>query len=296
MQLLASAVAGLAFGFVARGWREELAESLMKASVVALVFIMGLEVSGYLFSSSATGILFMAVLVAVVPGMLGVGVARLLLARVEEATGQGSLGRGLQGLPLGGLVYLASMVAGAVVGRVYDASVPPVLVSLLLMVLVGLASYTIGGAVARSPGIIREGSRLGFVLALSAVVGSVVAGFLLSSILDVELGLVMVATLANGWYSLAGPLLLPYDPVVAAAALLGNMMREALHIVTYPVMSRFMPLSWIALGGATTMDTGLPVVAAYGGGRERVAAFVQGAILTLGLSLGLPALVGFLLG
>ncbi len=295
MQLLAAALAGLVLGFIARGWREELAESLMKASVVILVFVMGLRISGYLFSGEAARILLMALMIAVVPGMLGVAMARLLLASTEHRIENGRDRYRAGGFPLGGLIYLASMITGTVAGTVYEASVPPAIIGMLLVALVGLASYTVGGAIARNPGIITEGSRLGFLLAASATIGSALGGIIISSLLGSSLEPVLIATLANGWYSLAGPLLLPYDPIVAAAALLGNMLREALHIATYPAMSRFMPLSWIAMGGATTMDTGLPIVAAYGGSRERVAAFVQGAILTLGLSLGLPALTSILL-
>ena len=71
------------------------------------------------------------------------------------------------------------------------------------------------------------------------------------------------------------------DPLMGVVAFSSNMLREVLHIILYPIVYRRCRIACIAMGGATTMDTGLPVVALYGGRDAVVAALVQGGLITL---------------
>lgn len=82
------------------------------------------------------------------------------------------------------------------------------------------------------------------------------------------------------------------DPAMGAVAFLGNLFRETIHIVLYPILARWFPLNAIVVGGATTMDTGLPPVMLAGGSELALVAFIHGAILTVFLGMFLPFYVG----
>ena len=71
------------------------------------------------------------------------------------------------------------------------------------------------------------------------------------------------------------------DPVYGVSAFIANILRETLHIVLYPVLSRCCSTAAVSMGGATTMDTGLPVVTLYGEPEDPVIALVQGGLITL---------------
>jgi uncharacterized membrane protein YbjE (DUF340 family) len=60
-----------------------------------------------------------------------------------------------------------------------------------------------------------------------------------------------------------------------------NFLRELLTITTIPLMVNLDKYAPIASGGATTMDTTLPVIMRYCGGDMLITAFSNGLILTL---------------
>ncbi len=290
MALVVAALSGLALGLVGRGLLEGAAERATRLAALLLVLLMGMEASGRLLSPRAPEVLLAGLALALVPGALSVALAMAMLGRLEAGT------RG--GVPpahgLGGTTYLCSMALGVLLGAVAPWDAGPLL-GPLLYALVFAASYTVGSAVARSRKGMGVGLRIGAVLTLAVLSGGALGGLATALVLGLDKAASVLSGAASGWYSLVGPLLLAYDPGLAAAALLGNMLREALHVALYPYLSRRIPLSAIALGGATTMDTGLPVVAACGGDRERTAAFVQGTATTLALSVALPAAADALL-
>ena len=286
MELAVVAAAGLALGLAGRGLWGRAAEAAMGTSALVLVFLMGAELSRALPSP---GSLWAGAAIAAVPGALSVALARAALARLESGTAGG--GRATR-RPRG-LAYVSSLAVGILVGAFAHLDGGP-LVDPLLYLLVFTASYTVGGTAARSWASMRMGLRAGALLSIAVLSGGALGGLLVALALGLDAEAMALAGIASGWYSLVGPLLLPHDPGLAASALLGNMAREALHISLYPYLSRRIPLSAIALGGATTMDTGLPVVTACAGEQERAAAFVQGIATTLALSVILPAVAAAL--
>ncbi|SFM43766.1 lysine exporter LysO family protein [Thermodesulforhabdus norvegica] len=86
-----------------------------------------------------------------------------------------------------------------------------------------------------------------------------------------------------GWYSLSGILLTKlHGPELGAVAFLSNVLREVFSIITIPFVARYCgTMTVVAPGGATTMDTTLPVIAKYTGKQDVViVAFVNGVILS----------------
>ena len=65
-----------------------------------------------------------------------------------------------------------------------------------------------------------------------------------------------------GYYSLSGILITQYNgPELGTVALLANIVREVFTLLGAPLLVKFFgPLSPISCGGATTMDTTLPII------------------------------------
>lgn len=86
-----------------------------------------------------------------------------------------------------------------------------------------------------------------------------------------------------GYYSLSSILIAGFSGgEIAVIALLANVMREILTLLLSPVLVRFFgPLAPIASGGATSMDTTLPVIVKVSGKEYLVVSLVNGIILTI---------------
>ena len=65
-----------------------------------------------------------------------------------------------------------------------------------------------------------------------------------------------------GYYSLSSILITEYrGPELGTVALLANIIREVVTLLGAPLLVRFFgPLTPISCGGATTMDTTLPII------------------------------------
>lgn len=70
-----------------------------------------------------------------------------------------------------------------------------------------------------------------------------------------------------GYYSLSSILITQYNgPELGTVALLANIIREIFTLLGAPLLVKFFgPLAPISCGGATTMDTTLPIITRYSG-------------------------------
>ena len=113
-------------------------------------------------------------------------------------------------------------------------------------------------------------------------VGSIVGGLLGGLIFSLNLYGSMAVTAGYGWYTLTGPLLA--QTLGAEWGALGfttNFLRELITILSIPLIVKVGKLAPVASGGATTMDTTLPVIVRYCGSDVLITAFSSGFILSL---------------
>jgi uncharacterized membrane protein YbjE (DUF340 family) len=116
------------------------------------------------------------------------------------------------------------------------------------------------------------------VVGFGSLFGGLVAGLVLGLNLFGSLGVAA----GFGWYTLTGPLLLQVlGSQWGALGFVANFLRELLTIVMVPFWVRVDRYASVASGGATTMDTTLPVIVRYGGSDVLVAAFSSGFVLSL---------------
>jgi uncharacterized membrane protein YbjE (DUF340 family) len=113
-------------------------------------------------------------------------------------------------------------------------------------------------------------------------VGSIVGGLLGGLIFGLNLYGSMAVTAGYGWYTLTGPLLAQtLGAEWGALGFAANFLRELITILSIPLMIRVDKLAPVASGGATTMDTTLPVIVRYCGSDVLITAFSSGFVLSL---------------
>jgi len=124
----------------------------------------------------------------------------------------------------------------------------------------------------------------------AAVAGALVSGALFAIVSGIPAPIALGTTLAFGWYTLAGPLVLARaGALLGLLAFLTNFLRENLTMVLSPIVGRGLRGEGLAaLGGATSMDTTLYFVTRYGDRDAGSLALASGLILTVGASLVVP--------
>jgi len=109
------------------------------------------------------------------------------------------------------------------------------------------------------------------------------------------LGINVVASMAlcagYGWYTLTGPLMIQlYGAELGALGFATNFLRELLTILTVAMAVKVDKFAPVAFGGATTMDTTLPVIMRYCGEDMLITAFSSGFVLSAVAPLSIVAL------
>jgi len=141
-------------------------------------------------------------------------------------------------------------------------------------------------------GKLRRAGPAGVALAVVVLVASTLAGLLVAGPLGLDPRLSAAVGAGCGWYSFTGPYLAGVDPYMGFVGFTSNLLRELATMILYPVLAQRFPLQAVALGGATTMDSTLPVIARYGGSHAAMLGLVQGFIITLAVPIVVPFVVG----
>jgi uncharacterized membrane protein YbjE (DUF340 family) len=133
-----------------------------------------------------------------------------------------------------------------------------------------------------------------FLVPLGVIVGTL-AGTAFVSIFLPELKLkeVLAVGAGFGYYSLSSLFITQISgETLGVIALLSNILREILTLLATPILVLYFgKLAGIASGGATSMDTTLPVITRFSGKEWSIIAVFSGVVLTLLV----PFLVTFIL-
>ncbi|CDG21888.1 conserved membrane protein of unknown function [Xenorhabdus poinarii G6] len=124
----------------------------------------------------------------------------------------------------------------------------------------------------------RRGTMIAIVVAISSLLGGVLAAFLLG--LPTKTGLAIAS--GYGWYSLSGILISDaYGPVLGSAAFFNDLARELASIMLIPMLINRYRSTALGLTGAASIDFTLPILQRCGGVSIVPAAIVHGFILSL---------------
>ncbi|MBS7660118.1 MAG: lysine exporter LysO family protein [Candidatus Bathyarchaeia archaeon] len=114
------------------------------------------------------------------------------------------------------------------------------------------------------------------------VAGSIFGGFLGGILLGINIYAAMGVCAGVGWYTLTGPLASQLFGVKwGAIGFTVNFLREILTIISAPITTKIDKYAPIAIGGATAMDTTLPIITRFCGQDSIIIALTSGFILTL---------------
>lgn len=119
---------------------------------------------------------------------------------------------------------------------------------------------------------------------LASAIGSITGVALVASLVwDYPWRIACALGSAFGWYSLSGPLLTHLaGPEIGALAFLSDVTRELTALALIPFVARYIGnAEAVALGGATSMDTTLPLLARASDGRATPLAFAHGFLIGL---------------
>jgi uncharacterized membrane protein YbjE (DUF340 family) len=152
------------------------------------------------------------------------------------------------------------------------------LLALLFLIGVSVGSDQRTGQMLRNlnPGIL--------LMPLSVILGTAL-GALAAGIIIRNIGLRELLAIGSGfgYYSLSSVIITQVrGPALGVIALLANIAREVLTLLLAPILARYLgKLAPIAAGGATAMDTTLPVIIRFSGKEYAVVAVFSGIVLTL---------------
>jgi uncharacterized membrane protein YbjE (DUF340 family) len=117
---------------------------------------------------------------------------------------------------------------------------------------------------------------------LAVALGSITGGLIGGIILRIDIFASMGVCAGYGWYTLAGPLAGQlFGLEWGALGFAVNFLRELFTIATTSLVARLDKYAPIAMGGATAMDTTLPIIVRYCGQDTLLTAFSSGFILTM---------------
>jgi uncharacterized membrane protein YbjE (DUF340 family) len=269
---------GFAAGYLTR-WRSPWVDRAILADVIALVFFLGVLLSGLAATHLLLAIPLALGLVALTL-VVTVGLTLVLPRRPPVA------GTGRRPSPLGAFIVVA-LVVGYFAGRfvTLPGGTAIAVTLLILLALVGFNIRLSWSALRTSPTPI-----------IAAICGALVAAPILTLATGLALRTTLASTLGFGFYSLAGPLVTTaVGPLAGLVAFLTNFFRENLTMVTAAwIGPRIRAEGLTAMGGATTMDTTVYFVTAYGDAEAGSMALASGLTLTVLASLAIPLVLAVL--
>lgn len=195
------------------------------------------------------------------------------------------------------VLILGAMLVGIIAGLTVFPASAQIYIPYATSIALDFTLFTVGIDLGGNREVWHQVLHMGwyvFLAPLGVGIGSVSAGILAGVLLGHTWREGAAVGAGFGWYSLSGVLISNLHSVsLGTIAFLSNILREVFSILLAPFLARKVsPLLLVAPGGATTMDTTLPLLVSVGPKGIGVIAFVNG----FALSALVPFLVPLLLG
>ena len=313
---LSFCVVGYVIGIPLRKVKDKLGwvGTAQSASVIALVFIMGIRIGSNeqivgnlgsygIYSAIYTlVILFMSALaVSIVRRFLKMDRYGLVVKTAEVSASKGEQ----KGKQAGGkidkmtLLIVGGVVAGILAGyfvcgmiftneAAFEAGLSlAITIGLcVLLIFVGL-DLGIEGQVINN--FKNAGLRI-LALPVAVALGTMAGAVICSVLLPVSMGESLAIGCGFGWYSLGAGILMDAGYMTAGAiSFMHNVMREVFSIILVPIVARYVGyVEAIALPGAPGMDVCLPIGERSTSGTVAVYSFISGLALSLSVAFLVP--------
>ena len=324
--IFAIIIGGIITGRLLSSWRLIFVSRMITVIIWLLLFLLGLEVGSdpavvggmatlgrtafVIFACSVAGSICMSWLLwrcvrrrDAVPDGGGAESPGLPAAAADfprgAAGGQAAAGGDTRPLSVwdalrGSLVIVAFFVAGCLAGLFsalpFDVAGSR-LSTYVLYALMFCVGITLGSDTALAGRVRRLDPRLALLPVMTAV--GTLAGAALSTLLlpPLTAGDTMAVGAGFGYYSLSSIFIADFRGAeLGTVALLCNVMRELFTLLAAPLVARwFGPLAAVSIGGATTLDTTLPIITQSAGKPYAVVSIFHGCVLDFSV----PFLVTF---
>lgn len=127
----------------------------------------------------------------------------------------------------------------------------------------------------------------------AAIIGSLFGGIICSFIFDMDIYGSLAIASGLSWYTLAPIIITPYSSELGAIAFLANVFREVIAFISIPFIAKHIGyLETIAVGGAISMDTGLPIITRNTNQEVVIISFISGIIMSLMVPVLVPLFIG----
>jgi uncharacterized membrane protein YbjE (DUF340 family) len=161
----------------------------------------------------------------------------------------------------------------------------------VLMVLVGLG---VGGS-GRSLSVVRKVRSKILLVPLAVVVGTFLGAMLAAWVLpSLKVRDSLAVGAGFGYYSLSSIIIKGtfHNETLAAVTLVANLLREMSTILLAPLLVAYLgKLAPIGTGGATTMDTTLPIITRWSGAEYGMIAAFSGLVLSMAVPVLVPLIM-----
>lgn len=196
------------------------------------------------------------------------------------------------------MVYLiiGTVVAGILIGYYLVPAGSAPLLDQIVTIALALMVFGVGVDIGRNRKALNNLTKLGWrvlFVPLAIAAGSLLGAAFATTALKMPLKEVLAVGAGLGWYSLSGVLIAQlYSVELGAVAFLANVFREMMAFILIPLLVSYVgKLAAIAPGGATTMDSTLPLITKVTDSETALIAFMSGFVLTAVI----PFLIPFLL-
>ena len=194
-------------------------------------------------------------------------------------------------------LILLSLVLGFGAGYAFLTPDQGPLLDTILMNALNIMIFVSGIEIGENKALIRQfvtPRNLSLCLAIPAAItlGSLTLGTLFGLLTGLPSRDSLLVSAGMGWYSLSSVVIGSlYSTKVGAIAFIANSLRELLCFISVPLLTRWYKFPCIGLGGASTMDSTMPVLLKYINTPSAILGFVSGFLLTLEI----PFLLTFLM-
>ena len=183
------------------------------------------------------------------------------------------------------VLVITAVILGILTGRLELLGPFTETVNALSSYLLWAMLFVVGVGLGQNKDIWHKLVQMGWrivMIPLAVLVGSLGGSALAGWLLKMPLYKAMTVGAGLGWYSIVGPLLGEMGDVeLGVVALLSNAFREVIALLIIPfVASKAGKIAALAPGGATTMDTTMPLISQSCGNHIAFLGFISGLILT----------------
>lgn len=158
--------------------------------------------------------------------------------------------------------------------------------------------FSVGVDIGSNKDIFKNLKNVGFKLLIvpaATVLGSLFGGILCSILFKMNLFGSLAVASGFTWYTLSAIIITPVSAELGTIAFLTNVFREIIAFISIPFIAKHIGyLETIAVGGAISMDTGLPIITRNTSQEVVIISFISGIIISLMVPILVPIFVGLL--